>query len=43
MLDLIGSYDEIDLNLRHKSFLLAIHYCEERWDLKSEVVLVKKV
>ena len=28
-------YDEIDLNLRHKAFLLATHYWEARWILET--------
>ena len=32
-------YDEIDLSLRHKAFLLATHYWEARWILETEDVL----
>ncbi|TXD45812.1 DEAD/DEAH box helicase [Polaribacter sp. IC073] len=32
-------YDEIDLSLRHKAFLLATHYWEARWLLETEDVL----
>lgn len=29
-------YDELDLNLRHKAFLLATHYWEARWILETQ-------
>lgn len=32
-------YDEIDLTLRHKAFLLATHYWEARWILETQDVL----
>ena len=32
-------YDEIDLSLRHKAFLLATHYWEARWILETQDVL----
>jgi len=32
-------YDEIDLTLRHKAFLLATHYWEARWILETADVL----
>ena len=32
-------YDEIDLSLRHKAFLLATHYWEARWILETTDVL----
>lgn len=32
-------YDEIDLSLRHRAFLLATHYWEARWILATEDVL----
>ncbi|WP_299104077.1 AAA domain-containing protein [uncultured Tenacibaculum sp.] len=32
-------YDELDLNLRHKAFLLATHYWEARWILQTTEVL----
>ncbi|WP_158838029.1 DEAD/DEAH box helicase [Polaribacter sp. L3A8] len=35
-------YDEIDLSLRHKAFLLATHYWEARWILETEDVLVNE-
>lgn len=35
-------YDEIDLTLRHKAFLLAIHYWEARWLLATEDALTNE-
>ena len=35
-------YDEIDLSLRHKAFLLATHYWEARWILETEDVLINE-
>lgn len=35
-------YDEIDLNIRHKAFLLATHYWEARWILETEDVLLNE-
>jgi len=35
-------YDEMDLTLRHKAFLLAIHYWEARWILETSDVLENK-
>ncbi|OSY89096.1 hypothetical protein WH52_00080 [Tenacibaculum holothuriorum] len=32
-------YDELDVNLRHKAFLLAVHYWEARWILETTDVL----
>ncbi|MDB4297562.1 AAA domain-containing protein [Flavobacteriaceae bacterium] len=32
-------FDEIDIELRHKAFLLAIHYWEARWILETQDVL----
>ncbi|WP_299061680.1 AAA domain-containing protein [uncultured Polaribacter sp.] len=35
-------YDEIDLNIRHKAFLLAIHYWEARWIIETEDALINE-
>ncbi len=35
-------YDEIDLSIRHKAFLLATHYWEARWILETQDVLVNE-
>ena len=32
-------YDELDMELRHKSFLLAVHYWEARWLLATKDVI----
>lgn len=32
-------YDELDLNLRHKAFLLATHYWEARWIIETQDTL----
>ncbi|WP_435255083.1 AAA domain-containing protein [Tenacibaculum sp. A30] len=32
-------YDELDINLRHKAFLLATHYWEARWLLETKEML----
>ncbi|OCK42150.1 hypothetical protein BA195_11015 [Tenacibaculum soleae] len=32
-------YDELDIELRHKSFLLAVHYWEARWLLETRNVI----